>query len=231
MTSLRAFQEEIRNLVFYREEEKEKSFLWKDAVPSRLNVYRNNTRMNWSGALDHDFPFTRQQFAETEWESLKRRYFIQHAPQHWELNTALTPFPKFLAKQKCPAYVKELAEYEWADLQIFIHRAKVEKGAGVTNPTLLVRVFQYQMFDWAQAGAPKANPPRPTPEVLVFHRDAKNTCHIQEADPLMLLLIDHFRRPRARLEALEPVRRKLLPQNTASLTTVLAALESEDIIL
>jgi hypothetical protein len=81
------------------------------------------------------------------------------------------------------------------------------------------------------AGAPAQKPPPQKPEVLLFYRDSKNTCHIREADPLMLLLIDHFRTPGARLEDLEPTRRKLLPGNAVPLERVLAKLQKAEIIL
>ncbi len=231
MSSLKALQEEIKNLVFYNEKEKEESYLWKDKVPARLDVYRNNTRLNWSDALDHDFQLTRQQFSAENWEALKTRYFIKHPPEHWELNTALTPFIKFLGSEKVAPYIKELADYEWHDLQIFIRRVAVQKGTGLTNPTVLVRVYQHQIFDWVEAGAPKDKPPTQKPEVLVFHRDSQNTCHIQEADPLMLLMIEHFRKPGAKLEALDAVRQQLLPQNKVPLEKVHQKLLADEIIL
>ena len=79
--NLRSFQEEIRELVFFREKEPASSRLWKDTVPDRLGVYRNNTRSNWTETLDHDFPLTLRQFGEEEWEALRRRYFIKHPPR------------------------------------------------------------------------------------------------------------------------------------------------------
>ena len=229
--NLRAFQEEIRELVFIREAEPAASRLWKEGIPKRLGVYRNNTRTNWTDTLDHDFPLTMKQFSEEDWDALRKRFFIKHPPQHWELNTSMIPFTKFLTTQKVKPFVKELADYEWHDLQVFVDRTVVRRGAGVTNPTIVARVYQHQIFFWVEAGAPAAKPPLQKPEVLVFYRDSKNTCHIQEADPVMLLMIDHFRKPNARLEDLEPVRRKLLPDNRLPLDTILSALKRSEIIL
>ncbi len=229
--NLKAFQEEIKELVFFKENESSSSRLWKAGLPERLGVYRNNTRTNWTDTLDHDFPLTRMQFNEEEWEALRKRYFIQHPPQHWEINTSMTPFTAFLSTQKIKPYVKELADYEWHDLKIFIDRSVVRKGSSLTNPTAVARVYQHQIFYWVEAGAPPAKPPRQKPEVLLFYRDSKNTCHIQEADPLMLLLVDHFRKPGAHLEDLETTRQKLLPQNTVPLMTVFDSLRKAEIIL
>jgi hypothetical protein len=236
--SLRAFQEEIKKLVFFREKEPTSSRLWEEGVPDRLGVYRNNTRTNWTDTLDHDFPLTKKQFSEEEWVDLRRRYFISNPPQHWELNTSMTPFTAFLDTQKIKPWVKELADYEWHDLKIFIDRSVVRKGAGVSNPTAIARVYQHQIYFWVEAGALPAGrqarpnkPPQQKPEVLLFYRDSKNTCHIQEADPLMLLMVDHFRKQGARLEDLEPLRKKLLPGSKVSLETVLGSLRKSEIIL
>jgi len=228
---LRAYQEEIKNLLFFRPGEAQTSVLWKDQIPARLDVYRNNTRSNWTDTLDHDFPLTRAQFSEDEWADLRRRYFIAHPPQHWELNTSMTPFPEWLKKQKVKPYVKELADYEWQDLKVFIERSVIRKGSGVSNPTAVVRAYEHQIYYWVEAGSPSAKPPLQKPEVLVFYRDSKNTCHIREADPLMILLLQHFKKPTAKLETLEPFRQKLLPGNRVPLQTVLETLQQSELIL
>lgn len=231
MTSLRAYQEELRKLLFFQDKEPAESFLWKDGIPDRLRVYRNNTRSNWSDALDCDFALTKKQFGEEDWGELRRKYFIKHPCGHWELNASLAPFPKFLSNQKVKAFVKELADYEWHDLQIFIDRTEVKRGMGVTNPTSAVRVYQHQIFFWAEDSAPPGSPPAQKPEVLVFYRDSRNTSRIVEADPLMLLLMEHFRKSNARLEDLEPVRDRLIPGNKVPLESALESLKEKELIL
>src|SRR5579864_40423 len=146
--NLRAFQEEIKNLVFFKEPEPTTSTLWGPAIPTRLGVYRNNTRTNWTDTLDHDFPLTRKQFSQEAWEDIRKRYFIKHPPQHWELNASMAPFVRFLKTQKVKPYIKELADYEWNDLVIFIDRSAVQCGSGRTNPTAVVRAYEHQIFYW-----------------------------------------------------------------------------------
>ncbi len=231
MVSLRDVERDLKNLLFFKDQLPKRSRLWGDQIPERLSVYRNNTRTNWTDALDHDFPLTRKQFGESEWENLRRRYFVKHAPQHWELNTSLAPFPRFLEHEKVKAWVKELADYEWNDLRVFIDRAVVKRHSGISNLTAAVRVYHHQIFDWVSAGAPAQKPPAEKPEVLVFYRDSKNTCHIEEADPLMLLILEHFRKPGAQLADLEPVRQKLLPANRVPLQAVFETLQKSELLL
>ena len=95
----------------------------------------------------------------------------------------------------------------------------------------MLRAYEHQIFYWVEAGAPPAKPPQQKPEVLVFFRDSKNSCNIQEADPLMILMLEHFKKPGAHLDALEPIRRKLLPANQVSLENVLSALQKSELIL
>jgi hypothetical protein len=231
MVSLRSYQEELKRLIFFHDQEHAESFLWDSGIPPRLEVYRNNTRGNWTDTIDHDFPLTKQQFSENEWQELRRHYFVKYPPAHWELNTSMTPFIDFLSRQKVKPYVKELADYEWHDLKIFIDRSTVRKGMGMTNPTAVVRVYHHQIFYWVEAGSPKETIPEHKPEVLVFYRDSHNTSHIIEADPLMLLMMDHFRRPSAKLEDLEPLRQRLLPKNNVPLETVLHSLKETELLL
>jgi len=81
--SLRTFQEEIKELVFFRRKNPQVLGFGRMACRNRLGVYRNNTRTNWTDTLDHDFPLTKKQFSEEEWETLRRSYFISNPPQHW----------------------------------------------------------------------------------------------------------------------------------------------------
>lgn len=231
MSQLETLQNELKKLLFVHDEEATASPLWKDGLPKRLSVYRNNVQTNWIDTLEHDFAMTRKQFADSDWQRLRSAYFAKNPPRHWELNTSIAPFPRFLKAQKVKQYVKELADYEWNDLQIFIDRSTVKRGLGVTNPTARASVFQHQIFNWVEDGAPADAPPLQKPEVLVFYRDTRNTCHIREADPLMLLLMDHFRIAGASLEAVEPIRRKLLPDNKIPLSAVQDSLRQMDLLL
>ena len=172
-----------------------------------------------------------KQFSEDDWFDLSQEFFSKNPPQFWELNRCIKSFPKFLKKKKMKPNLIELAEYELIDLETFINIANVKKELGVTNPTLATRLFQYQIYDWVARKASPEKPPQQKPEVLVFYRNTDHDCYVRKADPLMLLILDHFRTPGAHLCDLEPVRAKLLPGNSVDLSLVLDDLVHNDLVL
>jgi hypothetical protein len=229
-SQLRALQEDLKNLIFFGKQASHSAF-WGHDIPKRLGVYRNNVHMNWTETLESDFPLTQKQFSPEEWEKLELEFFTSHPPQHWELNTSVVPFVQFLKSRKTKPYIKELADYELTDLNTFLHASTPRRGMGVTNPTATTWVYQHQILDWVNKEAPAAKPPRQKPEVLVFYRDTQPAVHVRAADPLMLLMIEHFQKPEAQLEDLEPVRQRLLPTNKVPLDKVLESLVKSELIL
>jgi hypothetical protein len=230
MGQLQSLQRELKRLLFIGGSTESSPF-WKEGPPARLQVYRNTVHGNAYDTLDSDYPLTMKQFSDDTWFELSEKYFSKNPPAMWELNHCILTFPKFLKSQKVKPWIVELAEYELTDLLTFIHLGVTKKNAGVTNPTVSVRVFHYQIFDWVQALAPADKPPLAKPEVLVFYRDTDHVCHVRKADPLMLLMIEHFRTAGADLDHLEAAREKLLPQNSVPLERVFAELTQSDIIL
>lgn len=230
MGQLRALQEELNKLLSVGSDVKTSRF-WKEGLPTRLQVYRNTVHGNAYDTLDADFPLTMKQYSQDDWFDLSVAFFKNHPPSFWELNGCISTFPAFLKKHKVPKHIQELADYELADLQTFIHPATVKKEAGRSNPTINTRVFQHQIFRWATSGADASISPKAQPEVLLFYRNTSHDVYIRPADPLQLLLLDHYARPGAKLSAAEPVRAKLLPKNKVPLQTVLDDLVQNELIL
>ncbi|MBV9079913.1 MAG: putative DNA-binding domain-containing protein [Elusimicrobia bacterium] len=230
MGQLRALQEELKRLLFVGSTATSSRF-WPEALPERLQVYRNTVHGNAYDTLDFDYPMTMTQYSDDAWFDLSEKFFSKFPPASYELNHCVLQFPKFLKASKAKAYVVELAEYELTDLETFISTEVVRAGATRTNPTVSVRVFQHQILDWVLAGVPSAKPPAQKPEVLVFFRDLHHDCRVRRADPLLLLMVDHFKTPGACLDDLEPIREKLLPTSDVALATVFDNLVNDHLIL
>jgi hypothetical protein len=230
MGQLRALQEELSRLLFVGSKADSSRF-WQEGLPQRLQVYRNTVHGNAYDTLDSDYPLTQKQFSEDAWFDVSQSFFTQHPPAYWELNTCIKGFPAFLRKQKVKPYIVELAQYELLDLMAYVHTSTVEKHLGRSNPTAIPQVFQYQMADWVIAEGDPKKIPAQKPEVLVFYRDTQHLGRVRRADPLLLLLLDHFSKPGAELEDAEPIRAKLLPQNRVPLDRVLKDLIENDLIL
>ncbi len=230
MGQLKELQADLREILFIGSNKKASKF-WKEGLPKRLQVYRNTVHGNAYDTLDSDFKLTKKQFSGDEWLSLSEKFFSRNSPDHWELNNCIVSFPKFLKSQKVKPFLVELAEYELADLSTFISTEVVKKGGQKTNPTVAIRVFDHQIFDWTLEECPADSPPGPSGEVLVFYRDSKHNGHVRRGDPLELLLIDHFKKDGATLKDVESVRKKILPGNKVPLSRVLEVLKRLDVIL
>ena len=227
---LRVLQEDLQNLIFFGRQAARSAF-WGNNIPKRIGVYRNNVHLNWTETLESDYSYTRKQFSPEEWEKLELAFFTKHPPRHYELNGSIVPFVAYLKTQKVTPCVKELADCELADLMTFLHPAAVEPHLGVTNPTFTTRVYQHEIIEWFRKEAPPEQSPAQKPQVLVFYRDTHLEVNICQADPLMLLMLEHFQAPGADLADLEPERRRLLPTNKVPLQTVLDDLVERDLIL
>lgn len=176
-----------------------------------MDIYRNTVRGNWNDTLSSDYSLTRQQFSKSEWDRLSAAFFMEFPPRAWELNRCVADFPKFLKRAKRKPWIAELADYEWTDIAAFIDASTVAKNLGRTNPSLKIRVYQHQIFNWVKNKARASHPPVRKPEVLLFYRDTQHEGFIRRADPMMLLILDHFSKPNAKLETLKTAQKKLLP--------------------
>jgi hypothetical protein len=230
MGQLRALQEELGKILSVGSEINESRF-WKEGLPSRLQVYRNTVHGNAYDTLDSDYPLTMKQFSDDAWFDLSVAFFKSHPPAFWELNNCVTAFPAFLKKKKEKTYIAELADFELTDLQTFIHTATVKKGSGLSNPTAATRVYKHGILSWVIDEADPKIVPASQPEVILFYRNSNHEGRMRRADPLMLLLLDHFSNPHARLEEAEAIRANLLPKNTVPLQIVLDDLIESDLIL
>ncbi len=230
MGQLRALQEELNRILMVGSTTTTSPF-WKEGLPERLQVYKNTVHGNCYDTLDSDFPLTKKQFTDQVWFNLCQDFFKKAPPSFWELNQCVTTFPPFLRKRKEALLVRELAEFELIDLLVFISTASVKKGWGRTNPTATIRVFQHEIMEWVLKDASPNHPPAQKPEVIVFYRDADHGGHFRKADPLLLLLMDHFSKPNAQLADVESTRKDLLPKNNVPLQDILNDLVENDLIL
>ena len=165
----------------------------------RTGVYAELVFNNLCGFVDACFPVSRQLLGETRWRRLCR-LFLRQRP-------LLTPwfrdipgeFARFLgevaATRKMPAWLPDLAHYEWAELAVDIMEtpSPVHDPAGdlmtrpvIVNPALLARTYAWPVHrigpDW--------RPRKPVPTSLVVYRDRADVVRFCEINALTARLLD-----------------------------------------
>ena len=87
------------------------------APARRLQVYRNNARAMFEGALERTYPVLRRQVGDEQFAALARRYRAEHPSRSGDLHWVGEKFASWLAPQVAAdgrAWLAELARLEWA---------------------------------------------------------------------------------------------------------------------
>lgn len=165
----------------------------------RANVYAELVFNNLCGFVDACFPVSRQLLGERRWRQLCRLFLRQRPLMTPWFRDIPGEFARFLADiaadRKLPAWLPELAHYEWAELAVDIMdtQSPPHDPAGdlmsrpvVVNPALLKQSYAWPVHrigpDW--------RPRKPVPTCLVVYRNAADAVRFCEINPLTARLLD-----------------------------------------
>ena len=222
----------------------------------RLAIYRELFFNNIEGLLAGNFPVIRKTLGEQRWRGLARGFYAQHR-SHTPLFAEIgREFIRFLqeraqAGSDDPAWLAELAHYEWVELGLQInddeipaHRADGDPGS---NPeqVLLTGVPVLSPTAWALAytwPVPHIGPdyqpttPPETPTLVLVRRDRQYEIRFAEISPLVYRLIEILRVGESTgRQALEQLAREAgvaeLPAFVEQGATMLQRMREEDTIL
>lgn len=166
-------------------------------VPARnMRIYEELLFNNITGFVDACFPVCRAMTGERRWRHLARAFF-----RDWRATTPVfreipREFVSFLEQspRRLPAWLRELAHYEWVELATDTHEAVVpahdaaadlRHGQPLVNPTLMNLRYAWPVHQIA----PGRRPRRRATHLLVF-RDAEDQVRFVEINALTARLID-----------------------------------------
>lgn len=171
-------------------------------IPARrAAVYQELVFNNLCGFVDSCFPVSRAVLGEARWRRLCRTFL-----RDWPLHTPWfrdipREFARYLAEAPIatplPAWLPELAHYEWVELAVDISDAPVPAhdpdgdllaGRVVLNPTLMNLAYAWPV----QRIGPDYRPRQPQPTHLVVYRDADDRVRFSEVTPVTGRLLDLF---------------------------------------
>jgi len=175
-----------------------------DVEARRMKIYSELFFNNVEDFISNTYPVLKEITAEDDWNDMLRDYFSHHLA-----HTPLFPempreFLKYLENERDnandPAFIKELAHYEWVELALMtsdldetITWDKIDKDGDLLNqqpvlsPLAWPLTYQYPVQHISADFMPEA--PSQQPVYLLVYRDNEDDVHFMELNPVTALLI------------------------------------------
>lgn len=185
--------------------------------PRRVAVYRDLVFNNIEALLAGNFPVIRALHADADWHALVRAFL-----RDWRCRTPLftelaREFQRYLeTRADLPAWLPELAHYEWVELALQIADGAPPRSAPADIDALLHGTVELSPLAWPLAYrwpvhriAPDTQPTTPpeAPTLLLARREADGEVRFSELSALAFRLLQRLAETpgltgRAQLEAL-----------------------------
>jgi uncharacterized protein len=174
--------------------------------PRRMAVYSELFFNNIESLVAANFPVIRTLFADDAWRDLVRAFYRDHRC-HTPLFTDIArEFIRYLETRAedgagDPAFLVELAHYEWAELALSLDEAElatiehdsdgdIVDGIPLASPLARVLAYRFPVHRISAEFRPAEPPPQPT--LLLLTRDRADALHFLEIDALTALLFERL---------------------------------------
>ena len=171
-----------------------------DGVPARrARAYRELLFNNVCGVVDACFPVCRGVLGERRWGRLQRSFFAEWRSQSPLFCDLPREFLRWLGegepKVALPAWVHELAHYEWAELAVdimqtgalpaFSAEGDLLEEKPLVAPALMLLAYQWPVHRIGIDFKPR----KPAPVQLVVFRDSSDHVRFAEINPVTARLL------------------------------------------
>lgn len=172
----------------------------------RLAIYRELVYNNLADLLGGNFPVIRSLFEPPDWETLIRSFLRDHRARTPLFTEIAREFIGFLqeradAGMADPAFLVELAHYEWSELALSLDEASIDAvacdeggdvvhGVPVTSPLARLLAYRFPVHEIGPAFRPDAVPAQPTLILLV--RDRTDEVRFLAVEPLTAMLFERL---------------------------------------
>ena len=200
--------------------------------PRRLAVYERFCRVHRFETIEGLYPHCKAAVAPAKWPALVEDYFRRHPMRSVELNSSGEKWPEFLAgelgSRGLPAWLPELADFEWWEWQTLIAPNEAEDpSAGPLRiaASLEIRPYRHDLLEWIDQG--RQGEPDEAANYVLFWRNAELGLRREAATPLELWVIKSI----ATGEPLTPAVRKQLKITKAQVDETVSDLREAGILL
>lgn len=164
-------------------------------IGENISVYREVSLYSAESLLKPTFPVLQSILTAEQWTALITQFFEECYVQSPISLDVPKEFVEFL--EKCPnlqpAFLVELAHYEWVELAVMIDVAKIEKSANFNvdkltlNPTLRLLNYNYPVQRLSIDFQPTQ--PLDIPVFLVVYRDCNDEVQFMELNAVTARLL------------------------------------------
>jgi len=171
-----------------------------------MAIYRELMRNNISGFLADNFPVLKTLMPEDHWNEMVGDFFARHHSESPYFAEIAQEFIDYLqtereqdeAHAKDPAFILELAHYEWVELALSIDETDLDRPREWSQ-ALLGQVFVLSPAAWPLAYlfpvhrlSPEFQPDTPPdhPSYIVVYRDVDDQVRFLEINPVTYRLLE-----------------------------------------
>ncbi len=177
-----------------------------DVEPRRLKIYQDLIYNNIESFISGGFPVLRSLYTEENWHELVRQFIDGHrchTPYFLEISQEFLNFlMQGYERRECdPAFIAELAHYEWVELALDVSEENIDSGEVVANADPLEGVPVLSPLAWLlsyQYPVQKIGPgfqPEEAGEAtyLAVYRDRSDTVKFMELNGATARLLEMIR--------------------------------------
>jgi len=174
-----------------------------DVEDRRMDIYRQLFFNNINKFLAGNFPVLRRLYDDKAWQQLARDFYSEHRCQTPLFPELPKEFLRYLQEQRKdrpgdPAFLLELAHYEWVELALSMDENELEdtaanttgdllKGVPVLSPLAWPLSYQYPVHKIRPGFEPTA-PPDEATHILIYRNRSDQVKFMQLNDVSRLLL-------------------------------------------
>lgn len=171
-----------------------------DVDERHMAIYRDLFFKNIMGFLSGGFPVLAEIVGEDRWQAIGREFFIHHhnkSPYFLEISQEFLAFleHEYLVKKEDPAYMYELAHYEWLELYVDVEpvNAALEfdsEGDVLSKIPVMSPVVEGFLYQYPVHQISSKNPaPEPKASALIVYRGRTDEVAFAETNPFTLQLL------------------------------------------
>lgn len=171
----------------------------------RMNIYRELVYNNIEDLLANFFPVLKLVVPESSWHNMVRDFIANYRSQTPVFMKLAEEFLNYLQTENCtkptdPAYLLELAHYEWAEIaldtetkepdwSIIDDNGDLSAGAPYLSPLVCALQYEYPVHRIS----PDNISVEPTTTHLLVYRDHTDEVHFMETNPVSAHLINRIK--------------------------------------